>query len=106
MEAGKLRYKIEIYKVEEIFDEYGSQTSSTVLIYPCVRADMEDGNLYRQVVNDTVYSSQSRYFIIRDNYRVNVGMVVKFKGAKYRINAIKEISEKRAQELVTELYEE
>lgn len=105
MKAGNLTHKVNIYKEVIITDEYGTQKSTYQLVYSNVRADKEDGNLYRQVVNDTIYSAASIYFTIRDAYKVEVGQLVKFEGDMYRINSIKEMKSERAQELVTELFE-
>lgn len=105
MKAGNLTHKVNIYKEVIFTDEYGTQKSTYQIVYSNVRADKEDGNLYRQVVNDSIYSASSIYFIIRDAYKVEVGYLVKFDGDMYRVNSIKEMKSQRAIELVTELFE-
>jgi len=105
MKAGNLTHKVNIYKEVIFTDEYGTQKSTYQIVYSGIRADKEDGNLYRQVVNDSIYSASSIYFIIRDAYKVKVGYLVKFNRDMYRVNSIKEIKSQRAIELVTELFE-
>lgn len=106
MEAGKFTNIIDIYKEVITEDEYGTQKTSYQLVYPGVRASKEDGNLYRQVINDTVFSASSTYFRVRDAYEIKIGYFVKYKGDMYRVNSIKEMKNKRVNELVTELFEE
>lgn len=106
MEAGKFTNIIDIYKEVITEDEYGTQKTSYQLVYSGVRASKEDGNLYRQVVNDTVFSASSTYFIVRDAYIIKIGYFVKYKGDMYRVNSIKEMKNQRVNEIVTELFEE
>lgn len=106
MEAGKFTNIIDIYKEVITEDEYGTQKTSYQLVYSGVRASKEDGNLYRQVVNDTVFSASSTYFIVRDVYAIKIGYFIKYKGDMYRVNTIKEMKSQRVNELVTELFEE
>lgn len=106
MEAGKFTNIIDIYKEVITEDEYGTQKTSYQIVHQGVRASKEDGNLFRQVLNDTVYSASSSYFILRDVYEIKIGYFVKYKGDMYRVNSIKEMKTKRVNELVTELFEE
>lgn len=105
MEAGKFTSIIDIYKEVITEDEYGTQKTSYQLVYKGVRASKEDGNLFRQVINDTIYSASSSYFILRDVYEIKIGYFVKYQGGMYRVNSIKEMKTKRVNELVTELFE-
>lgn len=106
MEAGKFTSIIDIYKEVITGDEYGTQKTSYQIVYRGVRASKEDGNLYRQVVNDTVFSASSTYFIVRDAYEIKIGYFIKYKGDMYRVVTIKEMKSQRVNEIVTELFEE
>ena len=106
MEAGKFTNIIDIYKEVITEDEYGTQKTSYHLVYSGVRASKEDGNLYRQVINETIYSAASTYFLVHDAYAIKIGYFVKYKGDMYRVNSIKDVKTKRVNELVTELFEE
>lgn len=106
MEAGKFTNIIDIYKEVITEDEYGTQKTSYQLVYTGVRASKEDGNLFRQVINDNIYSASSAYFLFRDAYEIKIGYFIKYKGDMYRVNAIKEMKSKRVNEIVTELFEQ
>ena len=106
MEAGKFTSIIDIYKEVITEDEYGTQKTSYQLVYSGVRASKEDGNLFRQVINDTVFSASSTYFLLRDAYAIKIGYFIKYKGDMYRVVTIKEMKAQRVNEIVTELFEE
>ena len=106
MEAGKFTNIIDIYKEVITEDEYGTQKTSYQLVYTGVRASKEDGNLFRQVINDNIYSASTTYFLFRDAYEIKIGYFIKYKGDMYRVNAIKEMKSKRVNEIVTELFEQ
>ncbi len=80
-------------------DEYGTQTTTHQPLYHNIRAFKQDGNMYRQVVNDTIYTAQTQYFTIRNQYQLQVGDIVVYNDVQYRIDAIKELTDDRANEL-------
>ncbi|MDD4391045.1 MAG: phage head closure protein [Eubacteriales bacterium] len=101
MRAGGLKYPIEIYKNEDVRDEFGSKKKIWVK-HITTRADIywEKGRRIRDI--EEMISSYTVQFRIRDYHKVDESMRVKYQGFFYRIEAIIPSDEKMMLTLMTE----